>query len=140
MSVQARMLGVLRRFEDVYGIPRARPPAVPFDTDLLDGRIKRKEQPRPIEQRPPRMPAIPKARAIRLRRATPRWADKREISRVYLQCYRTTLATGEPHHVDHFYPLAGKTVSGLHVHFNLRVIPATHNLSKNAKVPEHPWD
>lgn len=38
--------------------------------------------------------------------------------------------------VDHFYPLKGKAVSGLHVAENLRVIPAFDNLSKHNKMPD----
>jgi hypothetical protein len=49
--------------------------------------------------------------------------------------------TGEKHHIDHITPLCGYTdkkqaVCGLHIWYNLRVIPASQNLSKSY----HTWD
>lgn len=73
-------------------------------------------------------------RQIRLRLATPKWADWDKIAAVYGERDRLTAETGIPHHVDHIEPLAGKTVCGLHVHWNLRAIPAIDNMKKGARV------
>jgi len=65
--------------------------------------------------------------------ATPAWADKDKIDKIYKESARMT-ATGTPHHVDHFYPLKGKLVSGLHCEDNLRVITAEENVKKSNNV------
>jgi hypothetical protein len=76
-----------------------------------------------------------KSRAIAFQQ-TPAWADWKEIWKVYAKAARLTRQTGIPHQVDHIYPLRGKTVSGLHVHQNLRVITAEENMKKRNKPPE----
>lgn len=61
----------------------------------------------------------------------PAWANLDAIKMVYEQAQELTKATGIQHHVDHIIPLLGKTVSGLHVHEKLQVIPALDNLRKH---------
>lgn len=72
-------------------------------------------------------------RRAKLRSAFPPWADREEIAKVYAQAERLSAETGIPHEVDHIIPLAGKNISGLHVHENLRAIPKSQNRRKSRK-------
>ena len=76
-----------------------------------------------------------KRRADQLR-ATPQWADLNKIREFYAEARRLTKETGIPHEVDHIVPLKGRNVSGLHVHFNLRVVPRTVNRRKFNKTED----
>lgn len=72
--------------------------------------------------------AVRRAREIE---AMPSWADRGAIKAVYDECIRMTRETGIPHEVDHIVPLRGRNVCGLHVHNNLRPIPALENRAKS---------
>ena len=74
------------------------------------------------------------SRRALIRNACPSWADRKAIAAVYHQAYELEQATGIAHHVDHIIPLAGKNICGLHVHGNLRAIPAVDNMRKGNKV------
>jgi 5-methylcytosine-specific restriction endonuclease McrA len=70
-------------------------------------------------------------RKARIKRATPSWANKEEIFRVYLLCKKISSITGIPHEVDHAVPLQGKNVCGLHVFQNLQIVPRQDNRQKS---------
>ena len=76
--------------------------------------------------------------AAKLQR-TPPWLTKEDfwfIQEIYdLAVLRSTM-TGIKWHVDHVVPLQGETVSGLHVPWNLQVIPAVANISKGNRFNE----
>lgn len=74
--------------------------------------------------------AIQASRKARKLQATPAWADREAIAAVYAEADRLTRETGIPHHVDHIVPLQSPVVSGLHVHWNLRPLPAPDNFKK----------
>lgn len=66
-------------------------------------------------------------------RGTPSWLTKEmqeEISKIYLEASMLTKNTGVSYEVDHISPLQGKNVSGLHVPWNLQILPASMNRSK----------
>jgi len=79
-----------------------------------------------------------KRRAKKLQ-ATPAWADEFIIGEAYALALLRTKMLGFAWHVDHIVPLRSKMVCGLHVHTNLQVIPAAHNMSKgNRSWPDMP--
>ena len=69
------------------------------------------------------------------RNATPEWVDKIEILNIYKQAADLTKKTGVRYSVDHIWPLYGDGFNGLHVPWNLKVIPLSENCAKNNKRP-----
>ena len=70
--------------------------------------------------------------------ATPRWLTEEDwfkINLLYKIAHKVSVLTGVKMHVDHIYPLQGKTVCGLHCPLNLQVITATKNLEKGNSFP-----
>lgn len=66
--------------------------------------------------------------------ATPPWLTKEqwhEIKQFYWLAQDCSIVTGERYWVDHIVPLRGKTVCGLHVPWNLQVLPREVNQRKS---------
>jgi len=69
--------------------------------------------------------------------ATPNWLSAIQIAQIqefYEISSALTTQTGVKHHVDHICPLLGKNVKGLHVPWNLQVIPAVENIRKSNRI------
>jgi hypothetical protein len=78
------------------------------------------------------------AKRARRRQAMPNWLtaeQHRQIAAFYVEARTISRLTGVPHHVDHIEPLAGVDVCGLHVPWNLKVLPAQINLAKGNRRP-----
>ena len=78
-----------------------------------------------------------KARRRKHREATPPWLSreqKAQIRELYKIAITMTKTTGEQYVVDHIVPLRSDVVCGLHVPWNLRVIPRQENLLKSNKL------
>lgn len=72
------------------------------------------------------------------RNATPAWADRGAIRKIYEQSAGLRLL-GFDVEVDHLVPLNSPLVCGLHVEANLRIVPTKVNQQKGNKTwPDHP--
>ena len=80
-----------------------------------------------------------KAYKIAKIQACPPWLNEEHhwmIQEAYDLAQTRSEMLGFSWHVDHVVPLRGKTVSGLHVPWNLQVIPGVENMSKSNKFRE----
>jgi len=73
-------------------------------------------------------------RRARALNATPSWLTpdmKASIKELYWLADDLKRVSGQIYHVDHVVPLCGKTVCGLHVPWNLQILPEDINVAKN---------
>jgi hypothetical protein len=81
--------------------------------------------------------ALSKRYKLKKINATPSWLNESQL--LLIKCkYQVAAMLNvhgvEPWHVDHIIPIRGKNVCGLHVPWNLQVIPAKDNLSKGNRI------
>lgn len=77
-----------------------------------------------------------KRRASKLN-ATPAWLTEDDdfiFNEIYEMRAIRSNDTGVTHHVDHIVPLQGKDACGLHVWWNMQLLPASENISKSNAV------
>lgn len=77
-----------------------------------------------------------KRKSAKLQR-TPSWLTDehhKQISMFYWEAAEVSKLVGEFHTVDHIIPLQGKTVSGLHVPWNLQILTKSENSAKGNRL------
>lgn len=75
-------------------------------------------------------------RYAKKRQRVPTWLTvehRQQIKLVYAECRSLNIPTPRKYHVDHIVPLVGKSVSGLHVPWNLQILLGAENVRKSAK-------
>ena len=74
-----------------------------------------------------------RARQLRTSQAMPAWVDNKELIPIYEQARRLSDIIGIKYAVDHIVPITHDLVCGLHVPWNLQIIPAWQNSVKSNK-------
>ena len=68
-----------------------------------------------------------------VKNATPSWLTNKDwdkMNYIYSLAKEQSSIIGEKYHVDHITPIRGKNICGLHVPWNLQVLPSDLNLKK----------
>ena len=81
--------------------------------------------------------ALAKRYKLKKVNATPKWLSESQLLNIkckYQLAAMLNIHGVEAWHVDHIVPIRGKDVCGLHVPWNLRVIPAKENMTKGNKL------
>lgn len=91
------------------------------------------------KQNPDRVRAISRKRQTMKAKASPRWLTEDQWAAIdffYAHAVDCERVSGEKYDVDHIVPLQGKTVCGLHVPWNLQVLPRDLNRRKHNRHEE----
>lgn len=75
-------------------------------------------------------------RQKRLKNSAPDWLTSEQLdymNYMYSLARELTSLNGEPYHVDHIMPLRGENICGLHVPWNLQILPSDLNIKKGNK-------
>lgn len=105
-----------------------------------------KENPEKLKEYVKRYSKKPKAKAIRcniaakrrasLLNATPEWVNTDDLKEIYIMAKEIQWLSEERLEVDHIIPLQSELVCGLHVPWNLQILPKSLNVAKSNKLLE----
>ena len=93
---------------------------------------------------PAKANATKKKYKLAKRNACPPWVYSsselcEQIRYFYEEASRLAELTGVSYHVDHIVPLQGEAICGLHVPWNLQVLTASENCSKQNRLVGESW-